>query len=67
MSNDKTEAGSAGWLSAKDAQKHLGISNTTFFKAVRDGQIKGYTLAGTGDPRYSISELNETMVLKVAS
>lgn len=46
------------WLTAKQAQKHLQVSKTTFYKLVKEGHIAGYTFPGMDSARYSKEELD---------
>lgn len=46
------------WLTGAQAIKHLQVSQSTFYRLVREGKITKYTLPGMKDPRYKQEELD---------
>lgn len=46
------------WLTGSEAVKHLKVSRSTFYRLVREGKIKPYTLPGLADPRYKLEEID---------
>lgn len=46
------------WLTGAQAIKHIQVSQSTFYRLVREGKITKYQLPGMKDPRYKQEELD---------
>lgn len=49
------------WLTAKQAQEHLQVSKTTFYKLIKKGHITGHTFPGMDSARYAREDLDALM------
>lgn len=52
---------SPAWGNGKEAAQHLGMTQTTFYKLVQKGVIKGYKPSGAKTTRYNFAELDLAM------
>lgn len=54
------QTGEPRWANKRDAAEHIGVSEVTLWRMVRDGKVTAYTHAGI--TRYNLTELDEAFL-----